>query len=516
MRNSAACIRFIATLAALAPSFTSAADADSFHVALETIRTEELRNHVQVLASDTFEGREAGSAGGRAAGAYVVAQLRKLPLQPGGEDGDFYQYFGEDFRNILAILPGSDRRLKDEFIVVMGHYDHVGYGNARNSRGPVGLIHNGADDNASGVSGLLEIAQAITGVEPAPRRSILFAFWDAEERGLLGSEHWTKNPTIPLNKIRLVINVDMIGRLRTQSLEMYGIRTAAGLRKLVSESNDENGPELDFNWQTKRDSDHYPFYAQKIPFVMPYTRKHDDYHRPSDDPDKIDYEGMRLVTRLLFRTAHLAADEDKFPGFRDAALVEGPDQAKLLDAPAAPWPSRLGVVWSDELAKQNIVKLTQVEPGSPAEAAGLRIGDRIVEVERQPVESADSFRALVLAASSPAEITVSREGEPGKRRLRVQLVGEPLKFGLSWRTDDGEPGTVILNRIAVGSPAYQAGLRIGDRIYAIGGRPFASETEFRQALADSKGPVKVVTERRGRIRSLEIRPVATPAKPAPQ
>lgn len=490
-----------------------AADAAAFNAALETIKTDDLRNHVQVLAADTFEGRESGSAGGRAAGAYIVSHLRKMPLQPGGEDGDFYQYFGQDFRNILAILPGSDKQLKDEFILIGGHYDHVGYGNAKNSRGPIGMIHNGADDNASGVSSVLEMAEAFTTITPAPRRSILFVFWDAEERGLVGSEHWVKHPTIPLAKIRLVINIDMIGRLGKGSLEMYGVRTATGLRRLLSESNDEAGPELDFNWQTKRDSDHFPFYAQRIPFVMPYTRKHDDYHRPSDDADKVDFDGMRTVSRLLFRFASVTADEEQAPVFREAAMQEGPAQSMLLDMAAPPWPSRLGVAWNDELAKQNIVRLTEVTPGSPAEAAGLRPGDRILEVSRQRVDSADAFRALVLGAASPVEIAIARDGEPGARKFRVQLTGDPLRFGISWRTDDGEPGTVILNRVAQGSPAYQAGLRVGDRLYAVGGRPFASEKELHSILAQANGPLPVVTERRGRIRTLELKPVESGSTP---
>jgi S1-C subfamily serine protease len=160
-----------------------------------------------------------------------------------------------------------------------------------------------------------------------------------------------------------------------------------------------------------------------------------------------------------------------------------------------------------------IVKLTQVDPGSPAEAAGLRPGDRILEVDRQRVNSADEFRAMVLAAASPAEISILRDGEPGARKLRVQLTGDPLRYGISWRTDDGEPGTVILNRVAAGSPAHQAGLRVGDRIYAIDSKLFANETELRKTLNEAQGALNLVVERRGVIQKLELKPVPTAARP---
>src|SRR5262249_39469180 len=153
--------------------------------ALATITIEDLRKHVDVLANDTFEGREAGSRGGHAAATYVGRELQRLKLPGGAADGGYYQGFGNQCRNILAVLEGSDPELKKDYIVISAHYDHVGYGNSTNSYGPTGYIHNGADDNASGVSGLLELIEAILQLDVRPKRSILFAFWDSEESGLL-------------------------------------------------------------------------------------------------------------------------------------------------------------------------------------------------------------------------------------------------------------------------------------------------------------------------------------------
>ncbi len=202
-----------------------------------SITVEELREHIDTLASDSFEGREAGRRGGRAASAYIRQALKQEGLQPAGQGGTYYQSFGPGYRNILALVSGNDPQLAREFIVVTSHYDHVGFGNRRNSNGPVGYIHNGADDNASGVATVLEVAEALQQYTPGVARSVLFIFWDAEEKGLLGSKHWLRQPTIDLHQIRLMINTDMVGRLRNDKLSLVGTRSMAGLRTAWSRAN---------------------------------------------------------------------------------------------------------------------------------------------------------------------------------------------------------------------------------------------------------------------------------------
>src|SRR5262245_28943639 len=150
-----------------------------FTAALESISTNDLYHHVEVLADDVYEGRAAGSRGGHAAAQYIVRQLRRLHATPGGSNGDFVQTFNDDCRNILVVQPGDDPQIGSEVIVVGAHYDHVGYGSNRNSFGPIGRIHNGADDNASGTSVLLETIKAFSKSKLVTRRTILFAFWDA-------------------------------------------------------------------------------------------------------------------------------------------------------------------------------------------------------------------------------------------------------------------------------------------------------------------------------------------------
>lgn len=183
--------------------------------ALESITAEELTEHVRVLAHDSFEGREAGTRGGHAAARYLATHLEKLGATPAGERGSYYQPFGANMFNVLCQFPGSDPKLKEEYIVVGAHFDHVGYGARDNSNGPIGFIHNGADDNASGTAALLEIASALKELgDAAPRRTIVIGFWDGEEKDLLGARHWVANPTVPREKIKLAFNADMIGRLR--------------------------------------------------------------------------------------------------------------------------------------------------------------------------------------------------------------------------------------------------------------------------------------------------------------
>ena len=191
---------------------------------------------------------------------------------------------------MLSVLPGTDPELKDRFIVIGAHYDHVGLGTKRTSLGGIGQIHNGADDNASGSAAVLEVAEALAGSSQLDhRRSILFVFWDAEELGLVGSKYWTAHPTIPVEAIDMALNVDMVGRLREDRLVVFGSRTGVGLRHFAVKHNTQlkRPMALDFNWDLLANSDHYPFFAKDIPVLFLHTGLHGQYHRPGDDADLI-------------------------------------------------------------------------------------------------------------------------------------------------------------------------------------------------------------------------------------
>ncbi len=495
------------SLAAIVVASTSAVFAGSFTSAVEKIHKQDLRTYCSFLASDALQGREMGSSGGEAAGAYLVGELRKRSrVLPSAPDGDYFQPFLPNGRNILVRLPGSDPDLKSEYIVIGADYDHVGLGNSRNSRGPIGQIHKGADDNASGTAALLELVDAFTSLDVAPKRSLLFVFWDGEEKGLLGSQYWISTPTVPLEQIRLVINLDMIGRLRENRAEVFGTRSAAGLRRFLASQNVESPVAMNFIWETRRDSDHYSFFAHQIPYLMVFTGKHPEYHTPYDDVDKLNFEGMERITRLLFRTVYAAAQQHSLPAFRPAAFQEG-GQAQF-DAQNAPpdQPVRLGVTWDEARAKQKWIEVTEIDSGSAAESAGFQPGDHVLEFDGDRIASSDDMRIAVAAADEPATALVERAGFKSPRVLTVHLPGTPNRIGAFCRFDDAEPGTAIVFKVVPGSPAVRAGLRANDRVERVARRSFSTPREFAALIAAQRSPFEMLAERDGELQMLKLVP----------
>lgn len=486
------------------PRLVSAADRAAVATAVASVTTEELKGHVDVLADDTFEGREAGSRGGRAAGNYILKAFETLELKPAGDAGTFFQSFGSASRNILGLLEGSDPELKDQVIVVGAHYDHVGYGRANNSFGPYGYIHNGADDNASGVAGLLEMADALKKLPVPPRRSILFACWDGEEAGLLGSRHWVGRPTIPLSRVVFAINMDMIGRLKDGRLEVLGTRSGIGLRRLVSQANDEGTATLDFDWKLKADSDHWPFYERQIPFVMFHTGLHANYHRPSDDAHLINQPGLVSVTRIALQTLLQLADADEVPAFREAVRRESYLAKVALEQPVAQQPPRFGLPFKVTGTDPLTIVLTGLTAGSPAESSGLKIGDQLLELNGRPLNDEQYFRRQLLSATGETTFLVKREGGDTPLLFKITPRGEPIRVGLSWRFDDADPGTVIVTQVIHSSAAHAAGLKIRDRVHAVGGESFATDADFVKLLTTVPSPLTLAIERDGKLQTLQL------------
>jgi hypothetical protein len=426
--------------------------AELMAAARSSIQAEDAKRHVCALADDALEGREGGSRGGRAAGSYIISHLEKLGLEPAGDNGSYYQQFG-GMRNILALARGSDPAVANELIVVGAHYDHVGYGNSGNSYGPFGFVHNGADDNASGVAGLIEVAEAMQHLPGRPRRPILFAFWDGEEKGLLGSYHFVRVRPALLAQMSIAfsVNLDMIGRLRGERLEVFGARTSEGLRSAVVQSNNRPGAqplELAFDWAIEEDSDHYPFIAAKIPTVMFHTGLHDQYHRPSDDVQLINFSGIEPVARLtLDFVAALANDPGPVRSFRSQARGESDATKRALEATAA----------------------------SPA-----------------VTQAADS-------QGNPAQ----SQGNPAYSQGNPAHNSRP-RWGIGTRADPGEPMNPVIVRITANSPAAQAGMMLGDRVIAIDGTAVANQADMVARLAVAGHSVAIDVDRRGRIMRLEM------------
>ena len=485
-----------------------AADRHGWSAALESITAADLTRHVTMLADDRLEGREAGSRGGQAAAHYLQQTLARLGATGGGPQGSYRQPFATGYCNLLTRIDGSDSAQAAQWILVGADYDHVGYGTRRNSYGPVGLIHNGADDNASGTAAVLELIEAFTQLGRPPRRSILFALWDGEEKGMLGSRHWVAHPTVPLRDVVLAIHLDMVGRLRDDRLEVIGIRTGSGLRRLLSHATDGTDLWLDFNWSLKANADHWPFVERRIPTLLLHTGLHDQYHRPTDDTHLINGQGMREVVRYLFQLVDVMADGDQVPAFRLASRTETPATQHWRERLLAPPASRLGVSWQTNRGPEHGLELTRVMPETAAAAAGLRVGDRILAVDgRGPATSAD-LQAAVLQAQEQIVLGLARpvagQAEPEQLDLVVRLTGQPVRVGISWREDDAEPGTVMLTRVVPGGPAARAGLEAGDRIYQIDGTDFGDGATFGQRLAEATGAVRLLVEQRGRLRTATL------------
>ena len=424
-----------AGLAALvAMSVATAPAAEALSKAHAGIRAADAGRHVGVLADDAFEGREGGTRGGRAAAGYIVEQLEKLDLRPAGDGGTWYQPFG-GLRNILALLPGGDPALARELVVVGAHYDHVGYGKEGNSFGPFGHVHNGADDNASGVAGLLEVAEALGRLEARPRRPILVAFWDGEEQGLLGSRHFLRVRPAAVADATIVfsLNMDMIGRLRGRRLEVFGTRTATGLRAAVTRANSDPanaaGLALSFMWKIEDDSDHYPFIVAGIPTLMLHTGLHDEYHRPSDDAQLVNLDGIEPVARLALGLVRSVADADTPPVFRATARAESDAMKRALESPAPFEPgkprARWGIGSRPDPGEPAAPVVVQVAPGSPAAAAGLLVGDRIIAVSGTRVVDHDAMIARMRAATGTLVLDVDRSGVVTSVELREVPGPEP-------------------------------------------------------------------------------------------
>lgn len=398
---------YVAAVLLVGCSITTAATPQG---ARNAISADDLRHHVTFLASDTLEGRAAGSQGGRAAAAYLAQQLREAGLQPGADDDDFLQPFNAESQNLLAVVPGSDPELKSEVIIVSGHFDHVGLGSRSNSFGPYGQIHNGADDNASGTAAVLEVAKAMASLDQPPRRTVLFALWDAEERGMIGSSYWIKHSTVDLKDVRLMVNCDMVGRLRNDVLVVYGVRSAAGLRQRLAEANEMSDLTLNLDWRQRDDSDHWPFYKQGIPYLMLHTGDHLDYHRPSDDADKVNFDGLETISRLLFDFTRQVANADSSLTFRDKAREERRWHQQQAEAVPAQPASRLGIRWDNSRAAGDPFTVTHVDSASAAARAGLRVDDRITHIAGQPALDAENLVDVVLAAPQQTTVTIKRTG----------------------------------------------------------------------------------------------------------
>lgn len=339
---------------------------------------------VRFLADDALEGRLAGSAGERCAGDYIAAEFERLGVKPGGDNGTYFQSLplasainphapGGTGRNVIGVIEGSDPALRYEFVVVGAHYDHLGQGAAGSLAPGERAIHNGADDNASGVAAMLWTAEQLAR-GPRPARSVKFIAFTGEESGLLGSAHYVANPTTGGPMVAM-INLDMVGRLGDGPLIVYGVDTAEEWTALLEPAAKQAGVPMATRGEGYGPSDHTSFYLKDVPVLHFFTNTHGDYHKPSDDWQRIDADGLAKVATMVRDVARAAAD--RRPAL---TLKRGAGQPPSQNAGVgAGYGAYLGSV-PDFTPVERGVKLSGVTAGSPGDAAGIRAGDIVIAI----------------------------------------------------------------------------------------------------------------------------------------
>ncbi len=321
-------------------------------------------------------------------------------------------------RNVVMILPGEDELLKNEYIIIGAHFDHLGMGGPGSSSRAVDTtgIHHGADDNASGVAMMLELAEKFAGTKGSHKRSIVCAAFTGEEEGLLGSKHFTEEPGIDLSRVNAMINLDMVGRLNeTNNLQIAGVGTATELKDIVYANSDTSVIKLTLSDEGYGPSDHSSFYGKNIPVLFYFTGAHLDYHTPSDTWDKINYNGMVEISDLIFSVAEELASSGSRLEFKEAGpKVEAVRYRRGQGVTLGIMPDFAGVV-------KNGLRADFVTPGKPAAMGGMKKGDIITAINGKPVNNIQDymFRMGQLKHGQTISVEVLRNDK--KEVLLIQL-----------------------------------------------------------------------------------------------
>jgi hypothetical protein len=398
-----------------------------------------LLQDVATLADDRWEGRQTCTPGNDSAAVFVARRFAQLQLTAHafgqndrngdapntGYDRYFHRYTARPnphvappglstcaTQNVAAIVSGTDPGLADEVVIIGAHYDHLGR-NPANALDPGAgdAIRNGADDNASGTAAVLELARLFKS-RPA-KRSLLFVTFSGEEWGVLGSQEFARHALLP-GRVQAMVNFDMIGRLRDDKLLVFGTGTAPQLPAIVDSANtgaplriskvaDGNGP-----------SDHSSFYQASIPVLHLFTDTHSDYHRATDDVDRINAPGMARVVDYAERVIRLLADR------RDSLTFTRTATAPAIAAPSSGARPYLGSVPDMAAADVPGLRINDVTPGSPGDKGGLKAGDVVVEFAGLAVtdlttysqalnsrKPGDTVTIVVLRGSTRVSLTVT-------------------------------------------------------------------------------------------------------------
>ncbi|MFY9905197.1 MAG: M28 family peptidase [Terriglobales bacterium] len=315
--------------------------------------------------------------------------------------------------NVLAYLPGKT----DEYVIIGAHYDHLGRGNF-DSLAPsqIGQIHPGADDNASGTAGVLELARLLAPQKGQLRRGILFMNFAGEELGLLGSAAWVKDPTRPLDKAVAMLNMDMIGRIKDQKVYIGGVGTGSTLKADVEDAAANSGFKIEYSPGGYSSSDHTSFVAKKIPVLFFFSGLHSDYHKPSDTWEKIDPVAATRLLNVVGETGELLADAEARPSF--IVVAEDKPTGGSGGGGYGPYFGSIPDFGQVETG----VRFSDVKPNSPAAKAGLKAGDILVQFGDKPIKNLYDFTDALRRSKvgDVVEVKVLRDGQPVTASVKLE------------------------------------------------------------------------------------------------
>ena len=373
---------------------------------------DKIKDDVSFLADDALEGRQTGTEGEKKAAEYISKRFEELGLSGKGTDG-YLQPFSftpktnphEEVKfdtngdgtitgnNVIGFLDNK----AENTVIIGAHYDHLGYGGEGSLyRDSIKAVHNGADDNASGIAVLLNLASKLKGKNT--NNNYLFMGFSGEEMGLLGSNYFVKNPTINTKKVSYMINMDMVGRMKKDStLAVYGTGTSPIFKQVLKSHNDNF--KLVQQESGVGPSDHTSFYLADIPVLHFFTGQHEDYHKPSDDSEKLNYDGMYLISDYIFNIISDLDDNGKLAFRKTKNESENSPRFKV----------GLGVI-PDYLYDGKGMRIDGISEGKPAQKAGLQKGDIVIKLGDSLVTNMMSYmRALsVFDKGDSTNVTVKR------------------------------------------------------------------------------------------------------------
>ncbi len=376
-----------------------------------------MREDVSVLANDSLNGRKTGSADEKKAAEYIAKRFENLGLQPKGTD-DYFQKFTfkasknphqeaeftsekndstEVGENVIAYLDNN----AENTVVIGAHYDHLGMGGEGSLYRDGEAIHNGADDNASGVAMMLHLADSLQKKDSPKNNNYLFIAFSGEEEGLLGSNYFVKNPTIDTKKVTYMLNMDMVGRLNAEkNLAVYGLGTSPYLKQAVKAN--AGNLKITENESGVGPSDHTSFYLADIPVLHFFTGQHEDYHKPSDDTEKVNFEGMEIVSNYIFSIIKDLDSQAKLPFRKTKNESEAVPDFKVT----------LGVV-PDYLYSGKGMRIDGISEDRPAQKAGLQKGDIVVKMGDFEVTDMMSYMKSLskFEKGQTTKVTIDRGGE---------------------------------------------------------------------------------------------------------